>query len=182
MLMLRKNTQPLLDAIGLEDLHTEIKSNVLVLVGTCGKLLVSIDGISFNGKPTAAEREYATELFKQFLEKHATDLKAFVAASKEFSSIEPPVLPSGMRKGTHGAYNVCHITTSIGTSMNNWQTTLTIGAGFVIFNHAFIPEMFQEVIDTYQAPALAYLEALEQYQELQKSLDKERAKIQTCSI
>lgn len=180
MLMLRKGTQPLLDAIGLEDLHTEIKSNVLVLVGACGKHLVSINGISFNGTPTAEEREYATELFEQFLAKHGDDLRAFVVASKEFATIEPPVLPEGMRYSPH---KTCMVNIPNGIDQNSsTPAVMNIGIGFVTVNNAFNPEVLQEALNVHRAPAVAYIEALQEYQDRLNVLEKARTKIQTCSI
>lgn len=93
MLLLRKECQPLLDAAGLGNLHIEVQDKCVVLVGECGKPLVSVKGISFS-KPTinSVEREYAVELFDKFLAKYATDINTYIAAKKAYAVMVPPTM------------------------------------------------------------------------------------------
>jgi len=99
-LTLRIALQSTLDEAGLDLLHTGINqtTKALTIVGSCGKPLVSINGIMFGSKnPTMKEISYASELFKQFITDYSSDLTDFIAESKELKMLEDslPTLPMG---------------------------------------------------------------------------------------
>ena len=68
-LLLRENTQELLNQFGLNSFHTEITSTKhLAIVTRCGEPFVIISGIKFSKMQlTQKEIEIATKLFKEFL-------------------------------------------------------------------------------------------------------------------
>jgi len=79
-LMLRKNCQEALDTFGLTNYHVEInKAKYLAIVGSCGKPLMAVTGISFSkASPSKAEIEYATMLLKDFLVKNEIKINSFI--------------------------------------------------------------------------------------------------------
>ena len=121
-LVLRKGCQPLLDKSGLDMLHVGIINKTLTLQGTCGKSIVSVNGIQFNSKTiTKAELEYAVELFSTFLNKHESDLKDYITKAKAFSQVEMP------RPEDFGAKkNSYHGTYSAEIEVNGYKYTVSI--------------------------------------------------------
>ena len=88
-LMLRKQCQEHLNAIGLTSFHVSINDNKnLTIVTKCGKPFVTVYGISFNrSSPTNAEIEYASELFEQFLTQHKKALDNYINEYDSFHSL-----------------------------------------------------------------------------------------------
>ena len=98
MLLLRQACQPLLNELGLSDLHVTIQDKTLTIVGSCGKPLVAISGIQFSKNSASnAERDFAVSLFQQFLVTYGKELKDFVSAKQEFLSLPEPELPTGAK-------------------------------------------------------------------------------------
>lgn len=98
MLLLRQACQPLLNELGLSDLHVTIQDKTLTVVGYCGKPIVAISGIQFSKNSVSnAERDFAVSLFQQFLVAYGKELKDFVTAKQEFLSSPEPELPTGAK-------------------------------------------------------------------------------------
>lgn len=98
MLLLRQACQPLLNELGLSELHVTIQDKTLTVVGSCGKPLVAISGIQFSKNSASnAERDFAVSLFQQFLIAYGKELKDFVTAKQEFLSSPEPQLPEGAK-------------------------------------------------------------------------------------
>lgn len=98
MLLLRQACQPLLNELGLNDLHVTIQDKILTIVGSCGKPLVAIAGIQFSKNSASnAERDFAVGLFANFLAAYGKEIQDFVAAKQAFISNPEPELPEGAR-------------------------------------------------------------------------------------
>ena len=95
-LLLRKQCQPVLDAVGLQNYHVRISDDmwkVLVISGECGKPLCRVEGIKFSkANPTAAERDYATELLDAWVVTHKAKIDNVVKLATAFSKL-PPMEP-----------------------------------------------------------------------------------------
>ena len=88
-LMLRKACQDVLNDNNLPNYHVRIDaSKCLSIVGPCGKPLLTISGIVFSRTtPTAAEIEYAVELFYSFMEKHEIALNHYIELVTEVGEL-----------------------------------------------------------------------------------------------
>jgi hypothetical protein len=101
MLLLRKECQGALDALGFIEAHVEVQEKQLVIVGECGNTIITLPSITFyNTKVTKAEREYAVILFNKALTKYRDDFKLFREAREALP--EQPKEPKGfgVRYGT----------------------------------------------------------------------------------
>ncbi len=78
-LILRRESQELLNSNLLGDYHIDIDSNYnMAVVSTCGKPLFTIKGVTFAKRnPTLAEIEYAVSLLRDFLAMHNQDIKKY---------------------------------------------------------------------------------------------------------
>lgn len=104
MLLLRQKTQPLLDACGLTMLHTEVIDKTLTIVGECGQPLVAISGIKFSRNTLSAdEREYAAELFDNFMKIHSAKIVDFVTKKQALAAKGP--IPDDDRFAVKTRYN-----------------------------------------------------------------------------
>ena len=176
MLMLRKLTQPMLDAVGLNDLHTEIMDRCLTIVGSCGKPLVTIRGITFgSSKISNDEREYAAELFSVFLGKHKEKLLEFVTLAKATSEIPKPTPPDGFKSA---GGDCCTI------PLNGVKYSCTLFVYKENFNiqGSIGDDSLDELRRLDFTQVRAYLESIAQYNLRLKAVNDARQQIQTCSI
>lgn len=98
MLLLRQACQPLLNELGLNDLHVTIQDKILTIVGSCGKPLVAIAGIQFSKNSASnAERDFAVGLFASFLATYGKEIQDFVTSKQAFLSHPEPELPTGAK-------------------------------------------------------------------------------------
>lgn len=94
-LLLRQACQETLDKFGLSMYHTEINNQGryspkhLNIVSECGKILVTITGITFTkNEPTRAEIEYAVELFNDFMVMHGKLMHNYVTRAKALQQLK----------------------------------------------------------------------------------------------
>lgn len=192
MLLLRKECQPLLNAVGLNNLHIEIQDKCLVLVGECGKPLVSVKGISFS-KPTinSVEREYAVELFEQFLTKYEADITAYITDKKAFALIPIPSVGTG--------FTTSMDTTGYQTALKTFYTVsfkvdlpgqvgsiaVTVSENGVTFNSA-IPfteiETLAETLRINVCAADAFIADMKAYTDESNRIATMREKLSACDI
>ena len=112
MLLLRKQTQPILDSFGLNMLHTEVIDKVLVIVGECGQPLVAISGIKFSKSSLSKdERDFATDLFEEFMVKHSKKLIDFVTQKKAFMAKPGPTKVRGIESSSTWSHTTNSYTT-----------------------------------------------------------------------
>jgi hypothetical protein len=190
MLLLRKECQPILDAAGLGNLHIEVLDKCLVLVGECGKPLVNVRGIAFS-KPTvnSTEREYAVELFTQFLSKYVTDIITYIAAKKAYALTAQPVVGEGFvasqnTTGYGSTLKTFHAV-SFKVSFADRVVHVTVNDNGVTFNNAIpISEMATLAATLHDGIYTAedFITDITAYTEEGKRIDELRAKLAACDI
>lgn len=184
MLLLRKACQPILNEVGLSELHVTAGTNgqrCLVLVGGCGKPLVYISGINFSKSViNVTEREYATELFAQFMKKHSKEIKAYVSSKKKHGKVEKPTLDKTI--GTMNYNNAVNIRMPKGIS---GSVTVNINGQVSINYSGKSYENFlsiQEEILSRIKEASVVLKEMTKYVAQEKELQLELSKIGRCTI
>lgn len=123
-LIIRKECQPLLDNLGLEDLHVELYSKVLNICLEDGTPIIVLNGIKVNNtRPTKVEIAYVVELFSNFLETKNGKLKEYHLAYCEFTSTEKPSTQGKyFNKNKYGSaytYTIDDITSAVFNPENN---------------------------------------------------------------
>lgn len=192
MLLLRKECQPPLNAVGLNNLHIEVQDKCLVLVGECGKPLVNVKGISFS-KPTinSVEREYAVELFEQFLTKYETDITVYISAKKAFSLITIPTLGTGFSTSLNSTGYAAALKTyytasfKVGFPGQESNIEVTVNENGVSFSNA-IPfteiETLAETLRVNVSAANTFLTDMKAYTEESKRIAIMREALSACDI
>jgi len=105
MLMLRKDCQPLLDAIGMVDAHVEVDkyNKSPKIVGSCGKSIVDLSGIVFSKNTiNASERAYGVELIGKFLEDNKDKFEELLKLSESLETYRKMSIPTGTYKINYG--------------------------------------------------------------------------------
>ena len=185
-LILRKQCQPLLDNVGLKELHVEAVDRGMYIKGTCGKTVLTVGGINFNSRTvTKAEVEYAVELFGTFMAKHGKALKKYVAKKKEIYDLKEP-LPEDF--GGLAGYNRNMFTKnmvikgkaySFNIAKNSPTASPTISIGQVDL------EVFRELatkVEGIISEAQTYYKAREDYQNILAEDRKLQSEIAKCNI
>lgn len=105
-LILRKNCQPTLDSLGLNEHHVSINNNkALQVTCECGKPFLTLPGITFTRTtPSKDEIAYATELFQEFTKKHKKEIAKFLKDLAKFEKKPALESPVGVSVST-GGYN-----------------------------------------------------------------------------
>jgi hypothetical protein len=188
MLLLRQSCQPILDTVGLSDFHTTIQNKCLTIVGPCGQPLVSIGGIQFAKSTISSdEREFATELFAKFIDKHGTAIVDYVTQKQHFNTIEKPSLPDGAY-GTNTNGNRIYVSfpTDLIRSENASTNNMNIFAnGDISFNTTVdinkliqnLPTLHKMISDTE-----AYIIAHKAYKAEEKRINEMQQTISSCAI
>lgn len=190
MLLLRKECQPLLDAVGLGNLHIEVQDKCVVLVGECGKPLVSVKGISFS-KPTinSVEREYAVELFDKFLAKYATDINTYITAKQAYALVIPPTMSFDFVLGTntvgYGTNMRTHHSASFKVTFDTTTINVTVTEFGVTFSGAIPVAELETLADRLRdniCAADAYITDIGIYTDEGKRIEELRNKLAACDI
>ena len=180
-LILRKKCQGLLDKNGLKDLHVGVESKILVIKGSCGKVIVHVGGINFNTNSiTKAEIEFAAELFDGFIKEHVKKIRAFIGKMKELTQLKAPLQTDfGGSTGYAGNSNFYISSTIEGRQYNTTYTSTYINLSSVNIEHI---NTYITQVKEGKVKADKYFEALDAYNDSQKELSALRADIASCDI
>ena len=88
-LILRMNTQKVLDKRNLHYLHCDISSvKNLTIVNECGNTVCTVQGVKFSSlKPTNKEIDYVCNLLEDFLNKYESKIKDYYRLKKESNTL-----------------------------------------------------------------------------------------------
>ena len=188
MLLLRQACQPLLDRLGLNNLHVTIDQKTLTIVGQCGNPLVAISGIKFSRNSASnEERDFATQLFASFLDKHKESILDFVKQKQAFTELPRPELPSDAT-----SYYISSDKNSSQVYFKNYNATQSSSTINVYRNgqiqfYSFVPtiEFLQNNINEFSEmhkATVAFLDKLEEYREQEKIINNLQAALAKCDI
>lgn len=187
MLVMRVQTQPILDKVGLTEAHIEVSNRQMVIVGECGQPLINIKGIQFsrstiNGK----EREIAIELLSKFIDKNKKDIEHYLAEKKAYKKLVCPTeedlndicIRHGFKVSKRN-YNfiVSFTVEDITISLNKEKQIFTSSAfnvSKIIKEFILTEKCIVELQDT--------IESINRYNESAEKLQNLRNSLGTCSI
>ena len=188
MLLLRQSAQPILDQIGLSELHVTINNKCLTIVGPCGQPVVSISGIQFARSTVSAdERDFATELFAKFITKHGKAIIEYVSARQQFNALAKPALPDGAYStgNNSGLVYVTFPTDFIQSDRSSKNNMSIYADGNISFNVTVdmkkmlyhLPQLTQMMEDTEK-----YISSLDAYKKEENRLNEMKMTISSCTI
>lgn len=182
-LLLRENTQELLNQFGLNSFHTEITSTKhLAIVTRCGEPFVIISGIKFSKMQlTQKEIEIATKLFKEFLEINQQKIEDYISAYEHFYSL--PKVDQNTDIYQINKYGNGSFTISVFNTKGNKMFSLNPEKIITFSSYNFT---LKDVIDLMQPneldKALDYLQRYIAYNEEENKFFKIKAELNKCNI
>jgi hypothetical protein len=185
MLLLRQTCQPILDSYGLSELHVVIQDKTLTIVGSCGKPLVAIGGITFSKSSISEkERTFATELFETFMVKYSADIIKYVTEKKAFAALPELILPKDFM--LNSSYSNYCLQIDPGTYQGmiikiDPTGQMSVSTDKLTFTPNIIVELIQAVAKGIP-DCIAYLTEHESRRNTANTLDSQRATLAKCDI
>lgn len=184
-LLLRENTQELLNQFGLNSFHTEITSTKhLAIVTRCGEPFVIISGIKFSKMQlTQKEIEIATKLFKEFLEINQQKIEDYISAYEHFYSL-PEIEQFTEKYQINSFGNDCKNYSINVLDDKKRKLFLVTTRGTITFSS--IEFTRNKIIDLMQSneidEALHYLQQYVAYKQEEEKFFKVKAELNKCNI
>lgn len=177
MLTLRRMAEPALEQNGVGFLHVERRDSSLVLVGECGKVVLTVSGISVPSKLSAGDREYIISLLQRYFEKHKSAIIPYIEkllATRDLPDIEAPsIITNGVSYTAGGA--------STATKNATYYTDGTIILNNTKRNWDNLEEYFTELREE-QPIVMKFLNESRERYLLLNELNALGRKVGTCSI
>lgn len=184
-LLLRENTQELLNQFGLNSFHTKITSTKhLAIVTRCGEPFVIISGIKFSKMQlTQKEIEIATKLFKEFLEINQQKIEDYISAYEHFYSLPEIEQFTEKYQINNFGNNYENYSINVLDDRKRKLFSVTTIRTIIFSSYEFIKE---EVLELMQSnildEALDYLKQYIAYKQEEEKFFKVKAELNKCNI